>query len=219
MSVQDDRREEEQIELFELSRPSARSRDGIDAELEIDGITIEFELKSTTKSSMTTVRDFGMSHIEKWKDKHWLFGFYTSNGKALRFTRYASPRMMSSWIEEKRQYISMDFLLSVRAPGRLEIEDLFAICGQKDQYTIDDAKMLHKNQFSKEQYIKNFDLEGGYSPEKMLEILRLRCKYVLERGSTLNNPHIPANVLNNLPIITKDHSEELRRLVRQELKI
>jgi hypothetical protein len=37
------------------------------------------------------------------------------------------------------------------------------------------------------------DVVDGFSPAKMLEILRDRCRYVLERGATLNNPHV--NVL------------------------
>lgn len=219
MGVQDDRREEEQIELFALNRPSGRSRDGTDAELEIDGKLIEFELKSTTKSSVTTVRDFGMNHLKKWEGKHWIFGFYTQNGKALKFTRYASPRMMQSWINEKKDYIALDYALASIASRNIRIEDLYSLCGKKDKYSLADAQKVHKKQFTMQEYNDFFDVDGGYSPSKMLEILQLRCGYVIERGSTLNNPHIPAGVLDGFPKITENHDAELRRLVRQEVKI
>lgn len=219
MAVQDDRREEEQIELFALSRPSERSRDGTDAELHIDDRILEFELKSTTKNSVTTVRDFGMNHIKKWEGKHWIFGFYTENGRALKYTRYASPRMMSGWIEEKRNYIELDFQLAGVVSMKLDMKDLFSLVGQKQLYTLEDAKRVYKNQFRLEQYKEFFDMPDGYSQERMLQILHLRCKYVVERGSTLNNPHIPSGVLESFPKITQDHDQQLRVLVRQELKI
>ena len=143
MAVQDDRRETEQIELFELSMPPERSRSDTDAILEINGQIIDFELKSTTKDSVTTVRDFGMNHIRKWEAKHWLFGFYTSQGNALKYTRYASPEMMAPWIEEKRKYIEVDFRLAQLAASNLDLGNLFELVGKKSSYTLSDAQALH----------------------------------------------------------------------------
>src|SRR5665213_3853248 len=57
----------------------------------------------------------------------------------------------------------------------------------------------------------------GYSPQKMPGILKDRAKYVIERGSTLNNPHIPASYYAGWDEITKDHAARLRDLVRQWL--
>lgn len=217
MGVQDDRREIEQLELFELQPPTAKSRSGTDAVLEIGGQLIEFELKSTTKDSVTTVRDFGLDHIEKWNAKHWLFGFYTPKGNALRFTRYASPQMMKPWIEEKRRYIATDFALAEAASHGLTFATLYEIFGMKDFYSIDEAKSLHKKQLTAKQYASLAGPEGRVSPEAMLYLLKLRCRYVIERGSTLNNPHIPKAVLEAFPIITANHAEELRRLVTESL--
>lgn len=62
MTVQDDIRESELIELFQLERAPNPSRSGIDAILSINEYQIPFELKSSTKSSVTTVRDFGLDH-------------------------------------------------------------------------------------------------------------------------------------------------------------
>ncbi|UWR03767.1 hypothetical protein K3740_03445 [Ruegeria conchae] len=217
MAVQDDRRELEQIELFELEQSSERSRSDTDGILRIGGRELKFELKSTTKDSVTTVRDFGMNHIRKWKDKHWLFGFYTKRGNALRYTRYASPQMMAPWIEEKRKYIEVDFQLAQSAAANLTLDDLTALVGDKNCYSLEDAQALHKKQLSKAEYLRLLDRPDGYSKERMLEILKMRCVYVVERGSTLNNPHIPKNVLEKFPKITEDHAERLRELVRQSL--
>lgn len=218
MTVQDDRRELEQLELFELSTPPERSRSDTDGILEIEGQTLNFELKSTTKDSVTTVRDFGMNHIQKWENKHWIFGFYTAQGNALKYTRYASPEMMSPWIEEKRKYIEVDFRLAQLAAENLVLENLFELVGEKASYTLIDAQALHKKQLKKSEYEKLFDLKQEYTQERMLEILKMRCVYVVERGSTLNNPHIPKNILEGFPKITEDHAKKLRELVIQALK-
>lgn len=218
MAVQDDRREKEQIELFQLSLPNDKSRSGTDAILEIGKEVVEFELKSTTKDSVTTVRDFGQDHINKWTGKHWLFGFYTPRGNALRYTRYASPQMMAPWIESKRSYIAADFRLAGLAPERLTLADLYECVGEKPEYTLKDATNLHKKQLTTGQYIEMRDKPNGFSAERMLELLRLRCRYVLLRGSTLNNPHIPKATLEAFPKITDNHSAELRKLVIHSLK-
>lgn len=219
MAVQDDRREIEQMELFDLRSPTDRNRSGTDAILELDGVELEFELKSTTKDTVTTVRDFGMDHIAKWKKKHWLFGFYTPRGNALRFTRYASPEMMAGWIEDRRKYIEPDFKLSDQAPENLTMIDLINVVGEKSVYSLDDAFRLHKKQLTVSEYRNLLDAPDGYTPERMLELLKMRCRYIIQRGSTLNNPHIPKTVLAHFPIITQNHAVELRTLVRQVLNI
>ena len=218
MGVQDDRREIEQIELIELDPPTAKSRSGTDAVLNIGSVKIEFELKSTTKDSVTTVRDFGMEHIQKWANKHWLFGFYTPKGNALRFTRYASPLMMAPWIEDRREYIEADFRLADLVPDRLVLEDLYRLLGKQDVYGLHQAQKLQKKQLRDEQYRELMDCEHGFSAGMMLELLKMRCRYVILRGSTLNNPHIPKVVLDGFPKITANHSAELRKLVAQSLK-
>ncbi len=219
MAVQDDRREIEQIELFELSLPNDKTRSGTDAILELGSGIVEFELKSTTKDSVTTVRDFGPDHIEKWSGKHWLFGFYTTNGNGLKYTRYASPAMIAPWIESKRKYIEADFTLARLAPEKLTIEDLNVCVGQKTEYSLEDAKFLQKKQLTAAEYRDLMDLDGGYSPQRMLKLLKQRCGYVLQRGSTLNNPHIPHAILQKFPKITNDHAKVLRELVDQSINI
>jgi hypothetical protein len=52
----------------------------------------------------------------------------------------------------------------------------------------------------------------------MLEIVKDRAQYLIERGSTLNNPHIPFSYFDGWTEITKNHAEQLRAMVRTYFK-
>ena len=69
------------------------------------------------------------------------------------------------------------------------------------------------------EYKELMDKEQGYSPKRMLEILKDRGKYLIERGSTLNNPHIPTSYFKGWEQITSNHKQRLRALVVQSLSI
>lgn len=217
MAVQDDRRENELRELFELTRDEDEGRSGVDAYLRIGDIPIPFELKSTTSSGVTTVRDFGLDHVVKWTGKHWLIGFYDRAGVELEYTLYGSPRRMSAWINEKREYISTDIMLADLAPEHLDLDDMRRVCGDKQVYTLQDARRIQKHQYKAAEYRAKMDVADGYSPDRMLEIVRDRARYLILRGSTLNNPHIPASYFRGWPRITKDHAATLRRMVLEAL--
>jgi hypothetical protein len=210
-NFQDDSREEAMRELFDLYKDENEGRGGIDAHLELDGQAIPFELKTTSNGSVTTVRDFGPDHIKKWKDKHWLIGFFVDGRE---YYHYGSPSMMAGWIEEKEQYISPDFMLAELASEKLTMNDLHEVMEEKALYTLKDARSLQKKQYLNDKYIELQDLEGGYSPEKMLEILKDRSRYLVERGSTLNNPHIPKNYFKDWTEITENHAEILKGMVK-----
>jgi len=210
-NFQDDDREEAMRTLFDLYKDDNEGRDGVDAHLDIDGRRVPFELKTTSKGSVTTVRDFGPDHIEKWKDKHWLIGFFI---KGREYYHYGSPSMMRRWIKSKEEYIKPDFMLAELASQKLSTKDLYRVMEKKAVYSYEDAKGLQKNQYKKEKYIELQDIDNGYSPERMLEILQDRAKYLVERGSTLNNPHIPFTYFNGWIEITDNHAQVLRGLVR-----
>lgn len=213
MSAQDDVRENRLVDLFNLERPANRVRHGVDALLRIDGREFEFELKSiTTGGGLTTVRDFGRDHIEKWRTKHWIVSVYT--GADLTLCRYGSPDAMRPWIEGRWEYIRPDFELARLAPARLTLEDMYAVLGQKPAYTLEDARRLHKMQYSAAEYRAAMGGGDHITPERMLTIFRDRLRYVVERGSTLNNPKVSPDYLAHWPAITANHAEELRRLVR-----
>jgi hypothetical protein len=213
-NFQDDDREEAMRTLFGLYKDEHEGRDGIDAHLDIDGEAIPFELKTTSNGSVTTARDFGPDHIEKWKDKHWLIGFFV-NGR--EYYHYGSPSMMAGWIEGKEEYIKPDFMLANLASEKLTLNDVHEVMEDKATYTFEDAKGLQKKQYKKVKYIELQDVNDGYSPERMLEILKDRAKYLIKRGSTLNNPHIPPTYFQGWTEITENHSEILRTMVQSYL--
>ena len=213
---QDDIRESEMRSLFSLREVSGRSETDAILELE-DGTELEFELKTTSDKtgSVTTARDVGLDHFHKWKHKHWLIGFYDSSDAEPDFYLYGSPQMMEAWIEEKRRYVEPDFTAAQLASKRTNMSDLFQILGKKTKYSYEDALYLQKRQYTKEQYQAKMDLDDGYSKEKMLEIYRDRVRYLIERGSTLNNPHIPGSYFNKWDtVIRDDHAINLRNFVK-----
>jgi hypothetical protein len=210
-NFQDDDREEAMRSLFGLYKDENEGRDGVDAHLDIDGVSVPFELKTTSNGSVTTVRDFGPDHIRKWQNKHWLIGFF-KDGR--QYYHYGSPAMMAAWINGKADYISPDFMLADLASQNLTLSNMYQVMDEKAVYTYEDAKGLQKKQYLKEKYIALQDVDGGYSPERMLEIFKDRNKYLIERGSTLNNPHIPFSYFRGWVEITDNHPEVLRQMVR-----
>lgn len=210
-NFQDDDREEAMRELFGLYKDQNEGRDGIDAHLDLGDEAIAFELKTTSKGSVTTVRDFGPDHIEKWNEKHWLIGFFLDNEE---YYHYGSPRMMANWIESKGAYIKPDFMLAELAAEKMTLDDVYRIMEEKSVYTYDDAKKLQKKQYKKEKYIQLQDEVNGYSANRMLEILKDRTKYLITRGSTLNNPHIPFSYFRGWVKITDNHAETLKSMVQ-----
>lgn len=202
------------IRLFQLYRDDREGRSGVDAYLQLQDQLIPFELKTTSKKSVTTVRDFGPAHLKKWEGKHWLFAFY---GQKQIIYKYGSPAMMQPWIQSKADYIRPDLQLAEIAAKKLELSDLFRICGEKTIYSYDDAYRLQKKQYSRQHYLNLQDQLNGYSAERMLEILHERAQYIMQRGSTLNNPHIPASYFASWTPITTEYSETLRQLVQEYL--
>lgn len=213
-NFQDDIREDAMRVLFDLRKDETEGRSGIDAYLDLDSESLPFELKTTSTGSVTTVRDFGPDHIEKWKDKHWLIGFFMSGRE---YYKYGSPSMMAHWIQSKELYIKPDFMLAELASSKLDLDDMYLVLQEKALYTYEDAKALQKMQYKKEEYIALQDLKKGYSPERMLHIIRDRARYLIERGSTLNNPHIPFSYFDGWIEITENHADQLRQMVRDYL--
>ncbi|MCY4322318.1 MAG: hypothetical protein OXD00_01365 [Gammaproteobacteria bacterium] len=194
MAVQDDRRELEICALLGLRRGEGRSE--MDAFLDFEdsaGISrsCPIEIKSTTTGSIATARDVGLNHINKWRQQVWVFGFYDRSGTDLLRTLVLGPAEMESWISRIESYIAPDIAIGERMAEKLSLQDLHIICGEKNPYRRSDAESIMKKQWTKARYESEMDVDGGYSPAKMLEILKLRALYLNERGSTLNNPHIP----------------------------
>ena len=200
MSVQDDERERELVRMFNLDWDPAHQRAGVDALLDIDvdgrPCRLEVEVKSSTGTTVSTARDVGMEHIQKWRRKLFVIGFYSKEARRPELQRCLclTPIDMEPWIASIEAKILIDFKLARHASERLVLADLFDVCGKKETYSLDDARRLHKQQWPVAEYeaALDVDLEGKrrISQAKMLEILQLRSKYIAERGATLNNPHV-----------------------------
>ena len=221
-AFQDDGRENILIDIFKLSQPEDRSRSDIDAWLSVGNVKYPFELKSSASNSVTTARDFGRKHIEKWQDKHWLIGFFDRAGVELKYALYGSPARMNPWIRKKAEYISRDYALgdiaAEIASEHLNESHLDSVMGRQEIYSLEDAKVLYKNKWKIEEYHTHADLpDNHFSRSKMLEILKLRIEYLMNRGSTLNNPHIPGSYFDGWEKITNNHAAKLRQMVRNEL--
>ncbi|WP_133884088.1 hypothetical protein [Glycomyces sp. NRRL B-16210] len=219
MAVQDDSREKQMRDRFNLKIANDRTRDEIDAFLKIDGKIVNFELKSTTSGSVSTVRDFGVSHIEKWRDLHWIIAIYDKNGDSIIRCHYASPVDMAPWIESKHQYILPDIVLGNEVAAKVTSDTVIRIFGGRSgPYSREDAKWVMKKQWINAQYQDQMDLPGKYSLERMTEILQHRCAYVMARGSTLNNPHIENSFVKALPVLDEEEPAiSLRQYVRSYL--
>jgi hypothetical protein len=200
MPVQDDERERELVRVFNLTWNPSHQRAGVDALLNIfvNGRNYQFEVevKSTTGTTVSTARDVGMEHIQKWRTKLFVIGFYSKEARRpeLRNCLCLTPIDMEPWVASIEKKIATDFKIALRASRTLTVSDLFEVCGQKLTYSLDDAKQLHKMQWTSEEYKAALDTtehgKQSISQAKMLDILRLRAKYIAERGATLNNPHI-----------------------------
>lgn len=215
MPVQDDVRELQLVQLFNLTVPENRRRDETDAYLEVDGETVPFELKSTSGPSISTVRDFGPEHVRKWQGMHWLFGFYTRAGDRLLYCHYGSPAAMRSWIAGRWEYVRPDWELAQSAPQLIGLDQVRTILGEKPVYSLQDALRIQKRQYSMERYRELMDRSEGYSSEAMGEILRDRARYLIERGATLNNPKVPRTYFKGWERITRDHAARLREMYRE----
>ncbi|OEZ99930.1 hypothetical protein [Duganella sp. HH101] len=200
MPVQDDERERELVRMFNLDWDPAHQRAGVDAllKIDVDGRLCQFEVevKSSTNTTVSTARDVGMEHIRKWRSMFFVIGFYSKEARRpeLKHCLCLTPLDMEPWIAAIEAKILIDFRLAIRAAKRLVLEDLHDVCGAQDSYTLHNAKQLHKQQWTSEEYAAALDMDVNgsprISPTKMLDILRLRSRYIAERGATLNNPHI-----------------------------
>lgn len=215
MPVQDDQRETELVHVFNLVVPDDRKRSETDAYLHVDGEAVPFELKSTSGSSISTVRDFGPEHVRKWQGMHWLFGFYTRDGSKLLHCHYGSPASMRAWIEGRWEYVRPDWELTRSAPPLLGTAELHRVLGDKPTYSLEEARAIQKKQYTAGHYRSLMDRSEGYSPEAMVEMLRERARYLIERGATLNNPKIPGTYFDGWERITGDHAARLRELYRE----
>ena len=224
MAVQDDQREREMCQIIGLRKGEGRS--DVDAFLDFEAygqiFSSPIELKSTTRGSVSTARDVGPDHIAKWRARIWVFGFYDASGIELQRLLTLGPDDMEGWIGKIESYIAPDFAIGRYIADKLDLEDLHIICGEKNKYSLSDAQALHKRQWNRDRYLAEMDDFEGYTPSKMLEILKLRARYLIQRGSTLNNPHIPRSFFlrfsDQIIDVINSSAEEISGAIQRDIR-
>jgi hypothetical protein len=122
---------------------------------------------------------------------------------------------MRDWIVKKERYVRPDFAIAELVFGlfqehmeALTMDDVFAalfpgsedarLLASSQEFTRAAAWNLQKKQLTTADYKRLADvtLDGDSSPtafsrRRMTELVLLRVRYLLQRGATLNNPHIP----------------------------
>lgn len=155
-------------------------RSGVDAFYDFaadgDRYATPIELKSPTARSVSTARDVGRTHLVKWRNRVWIIGFYNASGDVLESLLALGPDNMEPRIGRVERYVAPDFAIGERIAHRLALEDLRIICGEKSVYRLDGAQTLQKRQWSKDRYISEMDVTDGYSPDRMLHMLRPRAQ-------------------------------------------
>lgn len=94
---QDGEREELLRKLFELI-PTNGNRIGTDA---ADEFGRGYELKTTTKSGVSTARDVGHNHLKKWRKVNWICGKGSYRGKEFIFDEiyFLYPHNLEEWFQ------------------------------------------------------------------------------------------------------------------------
>lgn len=143
MTVQDNERERELVRLFNLQWDAAHQRSGVDAFLDVQTskgkFRFEVEVKSSTGGTVSTARDVGMDHIQKWRRKIFVIGFYSraAGRPELKSCLCLTPVDMEPWINSIEQKILPDFQIAKLASKNLLLDDMFAVCGKKQHYSME----------------------------------------------------------------------------------
>ena len=182
---QDDKREQEQLRIFGLRQDPDSSREDNDAILDLSGFESQrIELKTTTKTSLTTARDFGVSHIQNWRGKHILASFYDGSGREIRWSLLIPSHFLNRWLDSQRDYVELDLRIIESVESSISEEFLNQLRNSvfpgQERYTLNELKKLLKNQISKEDLLAFLDNAQAYaSPESMNRAVKERLRYFL----------------------------------------
>lgn len=208
---QDDSREQDMLRVFGLRQETASSRGDNDAFFDINGKPTQcLELKSTTTSSLVTARDFSMQHIMEWRSKHILGSFYDKGGNNIIWSILIPNAFLNMWLDAQLEYIRCDIII-LEAIGDCITEEItkrlrVAMFGEKELYSEEDLKSLLKQQIRRSDYREFLDKDDNgemkCSGKNVDAAIRLRTQYLLNRGTSRNNPHISSTWIN--AIIEKD---------------
>lgn len=96
--VQDDTRERQLRDYFGLSEGDG-GREGVDA---LDETFERYELKSTTKKSVSTTRLVGLHTIQRWRKLQWIIGIGENHKTGFLFNEiyYLPPSRLEPWFSK-----------------------------------------------------------------------------------------------------------------------
>ena len=213
---QDDKREKEMLRIFGLRQNLNTTRGDKDAFFQLESGKHEIlELKSSTKDTFVTARDFGPNHILKWRKQHFLGSFYDAEGNEIQRSIFIPNFLLNNWLDEQTEYIAHDLAILDTIRSLLHSSDAAqniknAIFGDNCSYDISDVKKLMKRQYKKIDYDKISKRVGKkivVSNDDMNNAIMDRIEYLLNRGTTRNNPHINKTFLNS--VVSFDKNLEL----------
>jgi hypothetical protein len=111
-------REDALRKLFDLQQAN-QNRTGSDA---VDKTGRYYELKSTTRDRVSTAREIGPDHLEKWRRLYWIFGrgCYVGNTFVFEQTYSLTPVQMAPRIDRIEPKVTGDDVLFSRALSGLD---------------------------------------------------------------------------------------------------
>lgn len=174
---QDDERELILIEKFNLIRNGKNSRDLYDA---LDQSGNIFELKSTSKKSVSTARDCGFQHLKRWRNEYWIIGTWDCSYKAYNNIFFLSPTHLEEW------FVKVENTLLQRKCLIDEIQE----------------KMVFN---PKQQTLFNSISKRGCS----LNDPSIPLSYIFKKGKPINNRDDLDYYIKKYPIINNEEKENI----------
>ena len=201
---QDDQREQEQLRIFGLRQEPGSSREDNDARLDLVHFSSQkIELKTTTKDSITTARDFGLDHINNWRSKHMLASFYDPSGNEISWSLLIPNIALNSWLDEQVRYIRYDLSIIEALIKTVDLQFLnelrCSVFSESERYEGQIIEDLLKQQIGREAKAAFIDVDStGVSPDSLNDAIKKRLLYLVSRGVTRNNPHIGKNFISRV---------------------
>jgi len=70
-----------------------------------------YELKSTSKSSVSTARDTSLAHIQKWRKMIWIVGMWDRASSKYTAIYVLTKNGMKEWLDKmEKQFIALDII-------------------------------------------------------------------------------------------------------------
>ena len=169
-TIQDDSREQKTAEMFNLDRDGGRI--GTDATDENKNL---YELKTTTRRSVSTARDFGLNHIARWRQHYFIIQTWETVNKVLVPTKsyFLAPEHMEEWYAkiEKKLNHSIKLIETTKklleATGAMSDKNLAEVIRLLDR-----GKLLNDPHISLS-YIRKHGIEiENHCPKKLRELVK-----------------------------------------------